>query len=163
MTEIELANLHPTEEFALDWLAQAIADAFPGCLAVSRENATLRALNELEISLVGDETITEVHGRFMDDPTATDVITFDHGEILISLDTARRQAAERGEPYRREVLLYAIHGLLHLGGYEDLDPVDRAEMEARQFEILGKVCPAEGGEADDVLETRDFPNRGKRL
>jgi probable rRNA maturation factor len=72
----------------------------------------------------------------MGDPTPTDVITFHHGEIIISLDTAQRQAAENGEPYEREVTRYIVHGLLHLAGWDDREESGRREMHKVQETIL---------------------------
>lgn len=143
MPRVEIANHHPEEDFDLDRLGAELRRAFPACLAAAKSGAALHELDEVEISLVDDAAIAEVHGRFMDDPTATDVITFDHGEILISLDTARRQASANSETMRREVLLYAIHGLLHLAGFDDLDAAAREEMEARQRVILDETCPTD--------------------
>ena len=58
----------------------------------------LSGLDEVEISVVSDDVIRDVHARFLNDPTATDVITFPHGdgigEIIVSFDTAIRQASE---------------------------------------------------------------------
>lgn len=54
------------------------------------------------------------------------------GEIILSLDTARRVAAELQLDMMGEVLLYAIHGTLHLVGYDDHSPSDRLEMRAAE-------------------------------
>jgi probable rRNA maturation factor len=123
---------------------QAAADrALPLCLAAANSAASeLHALNEIEINLVDDDTIAGVHAEFLRDPTPTDVITFPHGEIFISLDTAQRQAAEMGEPYEREVARYIVHALLHLAGWDDRKPVDRAAMHLEQERILDLIWPA---------------------
>lgn len=99
----------------------------------------MRHLEEVEISLVSDESIAKVHGEFLADPTPTDVITFQHGEILISLDTAMRQAAENSEPYEREVTRYIVHGLLHLAGWDDREEAERKAMHEVQERILAAV------------------------
>ena len=104
----------------------------------------LPSLEMVEISLVTDVAIAEVHGQFMDDPTATDVITFQHGEILISTDTALRLAQELGQPVLREAALYVIHGLLHLCGYDDLSEPARTVMHRRQENVLEAVWPLPG-------------------
>jgi len=75
----------------------------------------------------------------MDDPTPTDVITFHHGEILISLDTARREAPAHGHTVAEETLLYLIHGLLHLSGHTDLHEPDRSAMHREQEDILRQI------------------------
>jgi probable rRNA maturation factor len=125
---------------SLDQLAEQALAALPLCLAVcGSEEPGLGALEEVEISLVSDEVIAGVHGEFMADPTPTDVITFHHGEILISLDTARREAPAHGNTVAEETLLYLIHGLLHLNGHTDLREPDRAAMHRVQEEILRQV------------------------
>ena len=73
------------------------------CLGPPRVGYPDSRLEAVEISTVSDESIAHVHREFMGDPSPTDVITFHHGEIIVSLDTAQRQAAENGEPYEREV------------------------------------------------------------
>lgn len=102
----------------------------------------LGELNLVEISLVDDESIAEIHARFLDDPTPTDVITFPHGggigEILVSVDTAKRQAAELGEPWEREVFRYMVHGMLHLHGHLDYVPEQRELMFALQEPLVVK-------------------------
>lgn len=109
--------------------------------AATSPDAPLLSLDLVEISFVSDEAIAQVHGDFMSDPTPTDVITFHHGEILISLDTAQRQAAEIAELYEREVARYIVHGLLHLAGWEDKEEVERTAMHAVQERILASLSP----------------------
>lgn len=121
------------------WKAVA-QTAVPLCLSAAKEpNSPLSQLEEIDFVLVSDRTIARVHGEFLDDPTATDVITFHHGEVLISLDTAQRQAAEHGEGYEREVARYIVHGLLHLAGWNDYETEEREEMHRIQERVLD-VC-----------------------
>jgi len=63
------------------------------------------------------------------------VITFDHGEILIGAPIAAANARKFCHPADHEVALCAIHGLLHLLGYDDLTEKERVIMHARQEEI----------------------------
>ena len=83
-----------------------------------------------------------MHARFLNDPTATDVITFPHGdgigEIIVSFDTAIRQASEFGEPVFRELFRYMVHGLLHLHGYIDTEPEERERMFSCQEPLVRK-------------------------
>ncbi len=102
-------------------------------------NTPLAGLEEIEVSLVDDRSIADVHLRFMDIAGATDVITFDHGEILISVETARRQAREFGHDFQSELMLYIIHGLLHLAGHEDASEKGRATMNELQESVLKQV------------------------
>jgi probable rRNA maturation factor len=75
----------------------------------------------------------------LDDPTPTDVITFHHGEILVSADTAVRQGAEHGQTFDQELALYLIHGLMHLGGWDDHEEAEAKEMAQKQERILMQV------------------------
>lgn len=124
----------------LDLLASQVIAALPFCLdSRGGEEPVLPDLAEVEVSLVDDETIARIHGEFMDDPTPTDVITFHHGEILVSLDTARREGPGHGNMPADETLLYIIHGLLHLNGHTDLREPDRTAMHLAQETILDRV------------------------
>lgn len=100
---------------------------------------------------VPDVAMKYVHERSMNDKTSTDVLTFDQRqpaggpwlpggliklETLICADEARRQARRRGHPISHELLLYAIHSLLHVTGYDDRTGVAAAEMHRREDELL---------------------------
>ncbi len=121
-------------------LANAARDAVLD-VAISGERCVLPDLEEVEFSIVDDNTIAQVHGDFMDIPTATDVITFDHGEVIMSIETAHSHAVEFGEEPNRELARYIVHGLLHLAGYFD-DSDERAEaMTQQQERILDELWP----------------------
>jgi probable rRNA maturation factor len=102
---------------------------------------------DLSFALLTDLRIAEVHERYAGIPGPTDVLSFPlddgpvfRGEVLLSADTARREAAARGHPPYDEVLLYAVHGVLHLLGHDDHDPADRRRMrraERRALALLG--------------------------
>lgn len=134
---IELFNHQPHRPAPLP-LWQAAADrALALCLAAAKSaDCELSRLQGIEVSLVSDEEISRVHREFLGDPSPTDVITFPHGEIFISLDTAQRQAAENAESYEREVARYLVHAFLHLAGWDDREPGDRAAMHAEQERLL---------------------------
>lgn len=100
------------------------------------EESPLASLDAVEIALVDDATSARVHEDFMGIPGATDVITFEHGEIVIGIEVAQRQAEEFGEPESREVFRYLVHGLLHLAGHEDEADEDREVMEKAQEELV---------------------------
>jgi probable rRNA maturation factor len=111
--------------------------ALPLVLALSGpEPSNLSDASTVEFSFVDDATIGQVHAEFLNDPTPTDVITFHHGEILISTETAARQCEEHGTEFIHELTLYAIHGLLHLHGYEDHTTSGAALMKELQQSIL---------------------------
>ncbi len=98
----------------------------------------------LSIALVDDAAIAKVHVDFLGVPGPTDVVSFPLeddqddliGEVVVSTDTAKREARERGLTFEREVFLYVVHGTLHLCGYDDHAPRDRKVMHARQEELL---------------------------
>jgi probable rRNA maturation factor len=115
-------------------LPEVLARGFPGC--------PLGQLAALDVALLDDEAMGGVHGRFLGDPEPTDVITFEHGEILIGAETARRQAAEHGEPLTRELLRYLVHGMLHLAGHDDRAADDRGRMERVQEELVARLWAA---------------------
>lgn len=101
---------------------------------------------ELSVTLVDDEQIAQLHLDYMDIPGPTDVISFPLsdpedpipilGEVVVSVDTAAREAEERGLSLEEELLRYVVHGTLHLLGYDDHEEQERIEMHARQEELL---------------------------
>jgi probable rRNA maturation factor len=103
------------------------------------DDAPLGTLDALDVALVDDESIAAVHRRFLGDPMPTDVITFDHGEILIGVETAVEQSADHGEPLWRELLRYFVHGLLHLSGHDDHEEAERATMHREQEKIVAEL------------------------
>lgn len=108
----------------------------------ARADAPLPSLEEVEVSFVSDATIARVHMDFMDIPGATDVITFEHGEIVISTETAAANAPLYQRTLQQELALYIIHGLLHLNGFGDKQPADAEKMHRVQEQILQKCFPA---------------------
>ncbi len=121
-------------------LEAAAAAAMPMVLERCKQpESPLSRLEEVEVSLIDDATIADVHQRFMDIPGATDVITFDHGEIHISVETAQRHSAEYFQEFEAEVMLYILHGLLHLAGHEDATDEGHATMDMHQTELLSQV------------------------
>lgn len=96
----------------------------------------LSELDLVELNIVDDPTITDIHAEYLDDPTPTDVITFPYGEIFVSLDTAERYASQNSLHREEELLRYLIHGLVHLHGYLDATPEQRAELFAVQEPLV---------------------------
>lgn len=142
LPQLQLHAHHRGQPLHLPLWRKTATAALPLCLAELKfPEAPLASLEEIEVSLISDPAIADIHAQFLDDPTPTDVITFHHGEILISLDTAARQGLENAHPYEREVALYLIHGLLHLAGWNDVDPLERDLMHQRQNRILDAVWP----------------------
>ncbi len=140
--EFNLYDHQQTLPLDLLQLTALAAAAWPLVMAApGPEVAVLPDLVEVEISFITDEAIARVHAEFLEDPTPTDVITFAHGEILISTETAVRQAADYGQDPVRETALYLIHGLLHLNGHEDESEEGFARMKELQEGILEQVWP----------------------
>lgn len=98
-------------------------------------------LDFLEVSLLDDGEMEQFHEEFLGDSTTTDVITFEHGELLIGVQVAARQAVEFQSQEDREIALYGIHGMLHLSGFDDKSPEGAREMAERQEEILQAYFP----------------------
>lgn len=127
-------------------IRRVICQALPECLtAATSGDAPLLTLDQIEVSFLSDRAIARVHAEFLHNPSPTDVISFDHGEILVSVDTALRQGAAHGEPLHRELCLYIIHGLLHLAGWDDQDAVECDAMRERQGGILNAIYPCGQG------------------
>ncbi|HET7342506.1 MAG TPA: rRNA maturation RNase YbeY [Methylomirabilota bacterium] len=121
--------------------------------------AALRALAALgrpagavEIAVVDDAEIRRLNARYRGIGRRTDVLAFPLetpaaaaslvGQIVISAETARRQARRVGVPLALELDLLATHGTLHLVGYDDRDPVEADLMHRRERAILGATAPA---------------------
>jgi probable rRNA maturation factor len=89
-------------------------------------------LKELSLVFVTDRFMRRLHLDFFNDPTPTDVITFplekESAEIYICPKIAKTYASLHDQDPYRELTLYIVHGLLHLAGFDDLDPKKRKEM-----------------------------------
>jgi len=96
--------------------------------------------------VTGDEAIRELNRDYLGKDRATDVLSFPDGdllptgrtllgEIVVSLDTARRQAAEAGHSELRELAELVLHGTLHLLGYDHADDRDRGEMNRLELDL----------------------------
>lgn len=103
---------------------------------------------EVRVRLVGDDEMSRRHNDYLNDPTTTDVLTFDLArdpsapldvDILVCADEAARQASARSVEWREEILLYIIHGALHCSGYDDIDEAGAARMHEKEDEILRAI------------------------
>lgn len=129
----------PPDQLQLSSAAHFVQRAWPRVVAEEGKGSVLAALPEIIFVVVSDARIAAIHGEFMGDPSATDVITFHHGEVALSAETARREAAARGIPLPQEIARYAVHGLLHLAGWDDRDRASASEMRRTQEKILRSV------------------------
>jgi probable rRNA maturation factor len=137
---ISVANRQRRVRVELRALRDFASRALDKCLKLPRRKSSrLADLGHVEVVLVSDKRIAEVHRQFMDEPGPTDVITFQHGEIVISVETARRQARQFGTTLDRELRLYLVHGLLHLHGFDDKTAAGAAEMKRVQEKIIAQA------------------------
>jgi probable rRNA maturation factor len=120
------------------------------------------AAGEVVLSLVDDATIQELNRNYRSKDTPTDVLSFAMeetldeepeiffdeedgeplpmlGDIIISVPTAKRQAEEYGHSLKREMAFLAVHGFLHLIGYDHMTEEDEKEMFSRQDAILDQI------------------------
>lgn len=105
-------------------------------LAISDHNRTVREVNYIFCS---DHHLHSINKRFLRHDTYTDIITFDYAEderiradVYISIDRARENATTYGVSVSDEVHRLLIHGLLHLLGYADKQPNEKAQMTAKE-------------------------------
>lgn len=108
----------------------------------------LDADGEVRVAVLDDAAMADAHVRYSRVQGTTDVLTFDLREsphdpldtdILICLDEAQRRAAELDHPAHHELLLYAIHGILHCLGEDDHDERAYAQMHRREDDILRAI------------------------
>lgn len=111
------------------------------------------AEGEISIVLTDDETIHGYNRDFRGVDRPTDVLSFPAsegeeligipdghlGDIMISVETAERQAKELGHSTEREIAFLAVHGTLHVLGYDHMSPEDEEIMTARQREIIAGI------------------------
>ncbi|MDD6129854.1 MAG: rRNA maturation RNase YbeY [Prevotellaceae bacterium] len=102
-----------------------------------------RKVGEVAYVFVDDAEILRVNRQYLQHDYYTDIITFDYcegdtisGDLFISLDTVRSNAAELGVPYGQELRRVIIHGILHLCGVNDKGPGEREIMEAAENKAL---------------------------
>jgi probable rRNA maturation factor len=105
--------------------------------------------SELSLLLVSDARIKVLNRKYRDKNSSTDVLAFAMrsgegvsgqspilGDVVISVETADREAAKRKISLKREICLYVVHGILHLLGYDDEDSAARKKMKAKQDELM---------------------------
>lgn len=124
------------------------------------------------VAIVDDDTIAELHERYMAIPGATDVITFDladrkirglaDGQIVVSADTARREARQRKLPFEQELLRYVIHGTLHLLGYDDVTPAKARRMHQAEDEVLDRLGRLQNAIRDAAGKPKKRKSKARR-
>jgi probable rRNA maturation factor len=118
--------------------------------------AILKALErsqaELSIALVGDKEMRPLNAKYRKKNKTTDVLSFSAdslatakrvllGDVIISVEQARRQAKERNHSLKREMVILLIHGILHLLGYDhERSPRQAKIMAGLEAKLLNHLC-----------------------
>ncbi len=156
--EVTIANRHPRlrlDRRAITRAIHLLDEKFADSKAKSQKSPLLSAPpGELSLVFFTDAALAQLHADFLDDPTTTDVITFEGdptlgaaGEVCVSADTAAAFAKKNRGDFSTELTLYVVHGWLHLAGYDDLQPAKkrlmrRAEKRAMELLALADCRPA---------------------
>ncbi len=121
-------------------IQEAVNTSLPSLLPLQGPSpSALHSLDRVEITIVSDRVMGRIHGQFLGSPDTTDVVTFDHGEIIISSQVALRNAKAYQTTVAWEIALYAVHGLLHLHGYTDTSPPCALEMLRVQKQLMATI------------------------
>ncbi len=102
----------------------------------------LTKYKEISIVFVGARRMQSINKKYLGHDYVTDVITFDlqeAAEIIICPMVAFKNARDYGQSLTKEILLYVIHGILHLAGYDDHAPRDRDVMRLKEQQLLGQI------------------------
>ncbi len=135
--DIFVRNLQRKSRVNVVDLQVFVGKALDRCLQLHKKKETdLRKLTEIFVWLVSDRRMASLHQKFMHQTGPTDVLTFQHGEIFISVTTARTNARAFGSSLASELRLYIVHGLLHLHGFDDRTKAGARKMKKMQERIL---------------------------
>ena len=167
LPEVDLAFDGPAEPLGCSaW--EALLACWLAQLQAELPQALQAPTYSLGLQLCDDATIAELNSQWRQQSGPTDVLAFaaleddgaeglpplpvsagdaplELGDIVISLDTAGRQAADHGHPLRDELLFLACHGLLHLLGWDHPDDASLALMLQRQHRLLAQTAAGIGG------------------
>ena len=135
MLDVAIAREHPSAEFDAARLRRAVKAVLADAGITG---------GEVSIAVVDDVRMHELNRRYLDHDYPTDVLSFVlardgedlDGQIVVSFDYAAREAARYGWNADDELLLYAIHGALHLVGHDDLNPEAKREMRQAERKYL---------------------------
>jgi probable rRNA maturation factor len=135
---VSVSLLAGVETVEPSWLAERLARAV---------QELRQPVRRLTVIVVDDARMADLHRRYLGAEHTTDVLTFLASEagqpveadIAICLDVAARESADRGHPVAHELLLYALHGVLHGCGFDDHDDDDFAAMHAEEDRVLRAI------------------------
>lgn len=138
MIRVSVANPY---EFTLDF--QALKNAGRTVLEGERVKEA-----KVTLAFVNNAHIHRLNKQYLNHDEPTDVLTFPYtepgakkleGEVVIGYEIAQEYAADRGHDVGLELILYVVHGCLHLCGFDDRDKESSAEMRAKEREYLTKL------------------------
>lgn len=134
-----------------DEIRLAMERAAARCLALEGFDAEEQARTEISVTFTGGEEIRGLNREYRDTDRVTDVLSFPQfddlndlpelgdiclGDVVICRDRAAAQAAEFGHSFEREILYLFTHSVLHLLGYDHMEPEDKRQMRAREEEVM---------------------------
>lgn len=137
-TALEVVTEAGTRGVDTGWLRDRLA------LAVAHLD---RPIARVTVTVVGDERMRALHEAYRGAADTTDVLTFQHSDagepidadVVVDADEGTRRAAERGHALERELLLYALHGVLHCAGFDDHATDDFEAIHAEEDRILAAI------------------------
>ncbi len=158
----------PGARFRIEWLIEAgewcdiPVDAILADLAAELERREPGAHGSAVVALADDAMVHDLNRRFRGVDRATDVLSFPSGDgageaahlgdVVLSSETLRREAGAEGKPVSDHFAHLALHGLLHLFGYDHQGDAEAARMEAMESEILRELgIPEPYGEGRAAL------------
>ena len=136
---IEVRNVQRTIRVSTDRLQRFANTACALVWKHKRPRAEIASVPEVTVLIVSDRRMAALHKEFCGLAAPTDVLTFQHGEIVISAETAVRQARMFHSNLVCEIQLYLLHGLLHLAGFDDLATKQRRQMHRLQKILLATI------------------------
>ena len=136
---IEVRNVQRTVRVSTGSLQRFANTASALVWEHKRPRAEIASVPEITVLIVSDRRMAALHQKFCGTSGPTDVLTFQHGEIVISADTAATQARMFHTNVTAEIQLYVLHGLLHLAGFDDATPSKRRQMHQLQRKLMTTV------------------------
>jgi probable rRNA maturation factor len=134
------------------WASQVNSDRLENAIRTTFQIEGILSEPGVSLVIVGDEEMTRLHEHYRNEPGTTDVLTFPYeddgmdeemtsylGDIIVCYPQASRQGTEEGHSAQEELDLLAVHGTLHLLGYDDEDPVARVRMWQQQKLVLERL------------------------
>ena len=143
--EITLENLQKKTLIPQGRIFKAVKAAFrklknPGHIDFFKKDQSVPVFSSLSIVFVGTKRMRAINRKFLGHDFVTDVLTFDMGEglgeIIICPQMARTQAKTHQTSTDQEIILYVIHGILHLAGFDDHKPQDILQMRRMENKLL---------------------------